>query len=234
MGEAARTWFADSEASGLGDRDYTAVLATIVRPRRERSPADVTNNVALERERAVAYDGLIVDLDGVVWLGGDAIEGAVEAVATMRALGTRIIFLTNDPQRSREEHAARLTAIGIPATAADLMTSSAATARFLAAHGDLRGRAAFVIGSPAFRDEIAAAHFEVVSSSEAQRADPVVVAAASGSTSPSCARRRGRSPTARSCSRPDATPSSRSATAPSQPPARSSPPSRPPPASPRP
>jgi HAD superfamily hydrolase (TIGR01450 family) len=175
VGEAARTWFADSEASGLGDRDYTAVLATTVRPRRERSPADVTNNVALERERAVAYDGPIVDLDGVVWLGGDAIEGAVEAVATMRALGTRIIFLTNDPQRSREEHAARLTAIGIPATAADLMTSSAATARFLAAHGDLRWRAAFVIGSPAFRDEIAAAHFEVVSSSEAPRADLVVV-----------------------------------------------------------
>ena len=54
------------------------------------------------------FDGLIVDLDGVVWLSGEPIAGAIEAIRALRASGIRMLFLTNDPQSSRAEHAARL------------------------------------------------------------------------------------------------------------------------------
>lgn len=121
------------------------------------------------------YDGLIVDLDGVVWLGGEPIEGAADAIARLRAAGTRLLFLTNDPQSSRPEQAARLTAVGIPAQADDVMTSAAATVRFLASRPDSRGRTTLVIGSPALHQEAEDAGLPTVSLAAARRADLVLI-----------------------------------------------------------
>jgi HAD superfamily hydrolase (TIGR01450 family) len=118
---------------------------------------------------------LIVDLDGVVWLDGHPIDGAVEAIASLRASGKRILFLTNDPQSSRAQHATRLDAVGIPATASDVMTSAAATARFLASQSRLQDQGIFVVGSEALRHEIAAAGLRLVRGAEARRAGVVVV-----------------------------------------------------------
>jgi glycerol 3-phosphatase-2 len=86
-----------------------------------------------------------------------------------------VLFLTNDPQSTREEQAARLGSIGIPATAADVMTSPAATARFLASREDLHGRAVLVIGAPALRREFEQAGFELAPSVEVGREGLVVV-----------------------------------------------------------
>jgi HAD superfamily hydrolase (TIGR01450 family) len=174
--EATRSWLAEADAGGAGRHDYTAVLRRIL------ATTDGCLAAAAGRgaKRQNDYDGLIVDLDGVVWLGDEAIDGAVEAVAALRDRGTRLLFLTNDPSSSRENQAARLAAIGITATAEDVMTSAAATARFLAGRSDLRGRRAFVIGSPSFQGEIAAAGFEVVPAAEAARAELAVVGAHSG------------------------------------------------------
>jgi HAD superfamily hydrolase (TIGR01450 family) len=123
----------------------------------------------------VDYGGLIVDLDGVVWLGDEPIDGAAEAIASVRAMGVRILFLTNEPGSSRNGFAARLTGMGIPATPADVMTSAAATARVVSALDGLASRTAFVVGPPALHDEIAGAGFELVSPEEARRAEVVVV-----------------------------------------------------------
>jgi HAD superfamily hydrolase (TIGR01450 family) len=168
--DAARRWLVDAEAAGRGDDDYTAVLATILET--AVAPAGGAPAVAPD---PLAYDGLIIDLDGVVWLGGHPIDGAAEAIAAMRARGTRVLFLTNDPQSSREQHAARLTEIGIPATASDVVTSGAATARYLASQARLAGAGVLVVGSPALHDEIDAAGFELVPAWEAERARLVVV-----------------------------------------------------------
>jgi 3-hydroxyisobutyrate dehydrogenase len=174
--EATRSWLAAADAGGAGGRDYTAVLRRIL----AISDGHGSEVAGHGTNHELDYDGLIVDLDGVVWLGGEAIDGAVEAVDSLRARGTRLLFLTNDPSSSREKQAARLAAIGIAATAEDVMTSAAATARFLADRSDLRGRRAFVIGSPSFQREIAAASFELVPAAEAARAELVVVGGHSG------------------------------------------------------
>jgi glycerol 3-phosphatase-2 len=139
------------------------------------APHDVTNT-----RFAATFDGLIVDLDGVIWLGGHAIDGAAEAVAALRARGTRMLFLTNDPSSSCAEQAARLEAIGIPAAADDVMTSAAASARFLEARADLAGRRVLVIGSPAFQQELVEAGFELNGVDEPERAELVVVGGHSG------------------------------------------------------
>ncbi len=174
LAEAARTWLADSEAAGSGDRDYTAMLARILLHRSSRTGKPSAKPEPEGRERR-QYDGLIVDLDGVIWLGNRPIEGAAEAIANLRARGTRVLFLTNDPQSSRDELAARLTMIDIPATAADVLTSAAATAQFLASQGHLRGHGALVIGSLALRQEVEDAGFRLVPPADARGTALVVV-----------------------------------------------------------
>ena len=53
-----------------------------------------------------AFDGLILDLDGVVWVGPDPVPGSVDAIAGLRESGVQIVFLTNDSRSSRAEYAA--------------------------------------------------------------------------------------------------------------------------------
>ncbi len=158
---AARAWLATAEAEGRGDADYTATLATIL-----GGPGTVSER----------YDGLIVDLDGVVWLGGHPIDGAAEALERLRARGVRVRFLTNDPQHSRTTQARRLTDIGIPATADDVLTASSVAAAYLAASKQFAGARAFVVGSRALHDELAAAGLHLVPPEDAETAEIVVVA----------------------------------------------------------
>jgi HAD superfamily hydrolase (TIGR01450 family) len=121
------------------------------------------------------YDGLIIDLDGVVWRGKEPIAGAAAAIMALRARGIRVVFLTNEPGRSRGELVAKLAGMGVPAKEADVLTSAAATAQFVSSLDDLEGRRALVAGPPALHEEIRTAGFELVSFDEAARACVVVV-----------------------------------------------------------
>jgi glycerol 3-phosphatase-2 len=125
--------------------------------------------------RPADYDGLILDLDGVVWLNGDPLDGAAGAIARLRASGKRVVFLTNDTRSTKSAHAARLVTIGIPATAADVITAAAATARFLRSRREFANQGVFVVGSPALRDEIGEIGLRIVSAAEARQAKAVVV-----------------------------------------------------------
>jgi HAD superfamily hydrolase (TIGR01450 family) len=164
--EATRRWLSEAEAAGCGQRDYTAVLARIVG---EANLAPGATEAGISD-----YDGLLIDLDGVVWRGGVAIDGAADAIAALRKRGTDIVFLTNDPSSSRQQQARRLAAIGIPARADDVVTSANATARFLAGIG-YSGRRAYVIGADALKQELSDEHLELVSADEARTAELVVV-----------------------------------------------------------
>jgi HAD superfamily hydrolase (TIGR01450 family) len=171
---AIEAWLADAERAGLGDRDYTAMLHTIVNGKVDGKQPGQGGRDAPARTPA-SYDGLIIDLDGVIWLGDDPIAGAADAVTALRADGIRVLFLTNEPLRSRTAIAARLTEIGIPATSADVMTSAAAAARTVASLAGLRTRCALVVGPPALRDEINGAGFRLLGCEDAARAEVVVV-----------------------------------------------------------
>ena len=121
------------------------------------------------------FDGFIIDLDGVVWIGAEPIPGAVEALHFLRERGTRILFLTNDPQGSRADYAARLTGLGIKAAAEDVLTSGSATAEFIRRRqGDL-DRTAFVIGSPALKAELSSIGLELIEGEAGCEAAVVVV-----------------------------------------------------------
>ncbi len=79
----------------------------------------------------VAHDLAMLDLDGVIYIGPDAVPGAADHVAEARARGMRAAFVTNNAARTPEEVAAHLVELGVPASTADVVTSAQAAARLL-------------------------------------------------------------------------------------------------------
>ncbi|MCQ0022170.1 HAD-IIA family hydrolase [Streptomyces somaliensis DSM 40738] len=81
---------------------------------------------------SAAYDTALLDLDGVVYAGGEAVAHAVEALGEARAGGMRLAYVTNNALRTPEAVAAHLTGLGVPAEPADVVTSAQAVARLVA------------------------------------------------------------------------------------------------------
>lgn len=84
------------------------------------------------RPLAEIYDVALLDLDGVVYIGTSAVEGAAEALAAARHAGMRLAFVTNNAARPPVAVADHLAALGIPAAANEVVTSAQAAAHYLA------------------------------------------------------------------------------------------------------
>ena len=122
-----------------------------------------------------AYDHVLLDLDGCLWVGDRAADGAPEAVAALRAAGKGIAFLTNSARQAPEEYVRKLWRLGFQAGAHEVVTSGAALQFVLASRQERR--AAFVVGAQAVVDHVAAAGMRIVNNTEfATRADLVVIA----------------------------------------------------------
>ncbi len=78
------------------------------------------------------YDAALLDLDGVVYLGGSPIPGAADALADAVKHDMRLAFVTNNASRTPNAIAAQLCAMGIKATSTDIVTSAQAAAHLIA------------------------------------------------------------------------------------------------------
>ena len=127
------------------------------------------------KPRIARYDQVLLDLDGCLWVGEEAVEGAAEAVAALREAGKAVAFLTNDVRHAPEEFVRKLWRLGFQAALSEVVTVGA-TVQFLL--GDRNGGAAYVVGSQALVDHVAEAGLRIVNRTEfATRADVVVVGA---------------------------------------------------------
>lgn len=88
--------------------------------------------VGSERPLVQVYDVALLDLDGVVYIGADAVAGAAEALAAARRAGMHLAFVTNNAARPPEAVAEHLTELGVQARADEVITSAQAAARYLA------------------------------------------------------------------------------------------------------
>ncbi len=96
------------------------------------------------------YDVALLDLDGVVYLGGAAIPGAAEALRKAGAAGMGLAYVTNNAFRTPAAIAELLTSFGIPAAPEDVVTSAQAAARLLAEHLPV-GAPVLVVGGSGLR-----------------------------------------------------------------------------------
>ncbi len=121
---------------------------------------------------SAAHDVALLDLDGVVYVGPDAVPGVPEALSDVRSAGMRLGFVTNNAARTPEQVAEHLTELGVDAEPEDVITSSQAAATVVA---ELLGPGARVlpVGGPGVATALRAAGLTVVDRAE-DRPDAVV------------------------------------------------------------
>lgn len=121
------------------------------------------------------YAGLILDLDGCLWVGAHAVPGAAEAVDRWRASGRPLVFLTNDPASAPEDIVQRLWGHGVRVAAHEVVTSGVVMQEYLAQR--FAGGMAVVVGSASMARHVQAAGLAAVSrESHVPDADVVVLA----------------------------------------------------------
>lgn len=110
------------------------------------------------------HDALLLDLDGTVWEGGEAIAHAVEAI---NAAGVPALYITNNASRPADEVARMLQAIGLEASEGDVVTSAQAALKLASEHLE-PGDPVLVLGAASFKDLVERSGYRVVDSADEQ------------------------------------------------------------------
>ncbi len=112
----------------------------------------------------------VFDLDGVLYRGADAVDGAAETVDRLRArtapYPARLYFLTNNSSQTRSDYVEKLTRLGMPCTEDEVVTSASATAAYIAQNFGTVGKVALAVGGAGIRDELGRVGVRVVRTDE--------------------------------------------------------------------
>lgn len=100
------------------------------------------------------FDGLLIDLDGVVWIGREPVPGSPEALRDLLGAGKELVFVTNNPTHPPADYAERLGGMGVEVGPQRIVTAGMVAAH-LAAQAARNG-AAFVIGAEPLKQMVAA------------------------------------------------------------------------------
>lgn len=120
---------------------------------------------------AAAYDLAMLDLDGVVYVGRDAVPDVAEHLRAARASGMKLAFVTNNASRPPSVVRDHLNDLGVEAEVADVVTSAQAAARLVAERVP-PGSRVFVIGGTGLEQALREEGLEPVQSVDT---DPAAV-----------------------------------------------------------
>lgn len=89
---------------------------------------------------------LIIDMDGVLWHGNQAIDGLTDFFQTLEDLDLRYILATNNASHTPEQYVKKLADMGVSISADAIMTSAMATAMYLSEKRDPTQTRVYVLG----------------------------------------------------------------------------------------
>ncbi len=89
---------------------------------------------------------LIIDMDGVLWHGTQAIPGLVEFFQTLDELQIRYILATNNASLTPQQYVTKLAKMGVTVAQNQILTSGIATALYLSEQVDPAQTRVFVVG----------------------------------------------------------------------------------------
>ncbi|OQK17075.1 haloacid dehalogenase [Methyloprofundus sedimenti] len=89
---------------------------------------------------------LIIDMDGVLWHGDQAIAGLKEFFQLIREQQIPFVLATNNASHTNEQYIKKLARMGVAVVAQEILTSGMATALYLAQHKDPAQTRVFVLG----------------------------------------------------------------------------------------
>ncbi|MEM4575934.1 MAG: HAD-IIA family hydrolase [Candidatus Nezhaarchaeales archaeon] len=104
--------------------------------------------------------GLIIDLDGCVYIGDKPIYGVQEALQKLRSKGIKVLFLTNNSTKTPQEYLSKLESMNIKASLQEILTSSVIAASYVKrVYGPSR---VYVVGTRALEEVLKFYGHEVV------------------------------------------------------------------------
>ncbi len=116
------------------------------------------------------FEAIILDLDGVVYVDGEACEGAVEGISAARDAGLAVLFMTNNASRTPEQVAEHLGSMGVVAQPSEVLTSSQVAARRLADHRENESHATpalvLAVGGPGVAHALHEQGFDVLAAAD--------------------------------------------------------------------
>ena len=111
------------------------------------------------------FETLLLDLDGVIYEGANAIKDAVDSIQACRNSGIRVGYITNNSSRKPETIADQLRGFGLELSVDEIISSAQAGVELLATMIPA-GSKVLVVGGDGLRSEVVLAGFELVTSSE--------------------------------------------------------------------
>lgn len=121
------------------------------------------------------YQAFIIDLDGVLYLIREPIEGSLGTIKKLQADRKPFVFLTNNSSATIEQYLERLGNIGLEVEGEQIVTSSQALAGYIRENYETQGKTVFLIGGEGLHRELSSIGLEVVDSERGSSADFVVV-----------------------------------------------------------
>jgi HAD superfamily hydrolase (TIGR01450 family) len=131
--------------------------------------------VAERRALAAGFRGVVLDLDGVLYLGEEPIAAAPAALDQVRGLGVRVAFVTNNSFRPPGLVAEKLNRMGVKAAEGEVLTSAQAAVHLLGGRDGLAGAKVLVVGGPGLRQALEEAGAGIVDGDAWREAEVVAV-----------------------------------------------------------
>jgi len=100
-----------------------------------------------------SIEGLLIDMDGILYRGSEPISGAKEFIILLQREGTPSLLLTNNSTRTPAHCVTKLAQMGIEVEKDDVLTSAQATALYMARVAPPRARV-YVIGEEGLRSAL--------------------------------------------------------------------------------
>ena len=98
----------------------------------QQRPKYLTGDVAAINEFIDRFDVFLFDCDGVLWSGDHLFEGTVETLELLRTRGKRVVFVTNNSTKARQDYQTKLTSMGIPSRVDEIFASAYSSAIYIA------------------------------------------------------------------------------------------------------
>ncbi|KAI9807049.1 MAG: hypothetical protein M1825_005766 [Sarcosagium campestre] len=104
------------------------------------------------------FDTFLFDCDGVLWSGDHVFDGTVETLELLRSKGKRIVFVTNNSTKSRQDYKKKLDALGIPSEVDEIFGSAYSSAVYISRILSLPSprNKVFVLGETGIEAELSA------------------------------------------------------------------------------
>ncbi len=123
-----------------------------------------------EHEDLRDLKGLVIDMDGVLWRGSQALPGLADFFQMLRRRSIQFKLATNNPTLTPAQYVAKLGDFGVAVETDNILTSGVVTAHYVAQEAP--GARVYVIGSEGLRQVVRQRGLQVANGAEA---DYVVV-----------------------------------------------------------